>query len=497
LVKVQQSPYTDDELLQILEKVNSAAKDTKVPFESGADPRTAKVNIYTPEPDKLRTNLEEQNKIPDYMDDILFIFQESLSGPLALKYPYLLGGNPIADCTTGFAVKRNNDDRRFMTTAGHCNNNNYIVYSGVNSVYLGPTTAYDIYSSVGDIQMHDVSVRSLDLTNEIFVAQTTTNRVTGTETKATTLSDYVCKYGRTTGNTCGYVTSISYAGGNYVRVDRPTGVNINIACEGDSGAPVYKPISGSTVTAVGVLSSGWPGPACTTGSFIYFTYTPVDTINNAGFTVLTSHYQQRYHQNVFFSNGTCTEYVTPYDNNGYTTPPYNQYTCSTTPPGTGTIETYTAWVLGNYWFEAMWRDGIGYTRRAPLNGNGTINWSLAIPWVACCWGTAPRSQDAYIVGNNYYQNVFWTETNCTEYLRPLDNNGNLGTQTSQNCRTSVPAGSSGTITSYTAYVVGGRLREGIWRGGIGYVRDVPLTSTNQDIDWGNAPAQGGDILSYP
>ncbi|MBE2238609.1 MAG: hypothetical protein IAE81_12530 [Caldilineaceae bacterium] len=58
--------------------------------------------------------------------------------------------------------------------------------------------------------------------------------------------------------------------------------------------------------------------------------------------------------------------------------------------------------------------------------------------------------------------------------------------------------------------MGGRLREGIWRGGIGYVRDVPLNSTNTDINWAAAPAwqqccssgtppraQGGDVLSYP
>jgi hypothetical protein len=82
LVKVQQSPYTDEELVQILEKVTIAARDTGVPFESGANPRTAKVDIYTPEPDKLRAELEAQNKVPDYMDDIAFVYQEHLSGPL-------------------------------------------------------------------------------------------------------------------------------------------------------------------------------------------------------------------------------------------------------------------------------------------------------------------------------------------------------------------------------------------------------------------------------
>jgi len=516
LVKVQQLPYTDDELLQILEKVNAAAKETGIPFESGANPRTAKVDIYTPEPDKLRSTLEAQNKIPDYMDDISLIFQESLSIPLELKYPYLPGGVPINSnvvggvyyiCTTGLAVKRNSDGRRFMMTAGHCENEENIVYNGASSVYLGPIV-HEIYSSVGDIQMHDVSVRSLDLTNGIFINPGTTYAVTATETKATTMNDYVCKYGRTTAYTCGNVTSTSFFGGNFVKVQRPAGVTGNITCGGDSGAPVFKPFAGNVVTALGILNGGGPGPDCTTGYFDYFYYTPVDTVNNAGFTVLTSPYQQRYHQNVFWTETNCIEYRQAYDDNGNTSGSQTSSPCSTSAPGSGTIETYTAWVVGNYWRESLWRGGIGYTRNVPLNGNGTINWGAGAIWSQCCSGTAPRSQDGYILGNYIYQNVFWTETNCLEYKRALDNNGNpTGTQTSQTCRTSAPG--SGTITSYTIYIVGERARESIWRGGVGYIRDISVNADNADLNWTSAPAwqvccsgpptraQGGDVLSYP
>jgi len=189
--------------------------------------------------------------------------------------------------------------------------------------------------------------------------------------------------------------------------------------------------------------------------------------------------------------------------------------CSTTAaPGTNTetIQTYTGYVMGNAWREGMWRNNRGYTRNVPLNNNGTINWGAAPTWSLCCGPRdAPRSQDAYIIGNHWYQNVWWTETDCKEYKRALDNNGNpIGVTTEQNCRTSLPAGSSGTIQSYTAYPVGGNLREGMWRNGTGYVRTVPLNATNTDVDWNNAPiwsccvynnapprAQGGYVLSYP
>ena len=262
-----------------------------------------------------------------------------------------------------------------------------------------------------DLQVHDVSARSFDLTNVIRTGATSTEKVIATEAKANTLDDYVCKYGRTTGQTCGLVTNINFmplgaygASNDYVQVTKIAGAIGDMACGGDSGLPVYKYIVGGGV----------------------------------------------------------------------------------------------------------WRNNLGYTRNVPLNNNGTINWGAGAIWSQCCSGTAPRSQDAYIVGNHYYQNVFWTETTCTQYKRALDNNGNpTGATTTQNCRTSLPAGSSGTINSYTAYVVGGRLREGIWRNGIGYTRDVPLNATNTDIAWNSAPAwqqccvstppraQGGDILSYP
>ncbi len=324
LVKVEQSPYTDEELVQILEKVTSAAKDTGVPFEVGANPRTAKVDIYTPEPDKLRAELEAQNKIPDYMDDISFIFQEFLSGLQELKYPYLPGGTPLSVCTAGFAVKRNSDNRRFMMTAAHCPDIMQITYDGANNIDAGKfqweTLPNDAFA---DIQIHDVSVRSLDLTNGILINPGSTIRVSATEVKATTMNDYVCKYGKTTAYTCGYVVNITYnpnpwlyPSGNFVRVNSPSGVTAPIACRGDSGGPWFKPALTNEVIALGIHKGSNSPDTCVNTANTFAAYTPVDAIISKGFTILTSRYPQRYHQNVYFTNGTCSEYVTPYNDDG-------------------------------------------------------------------------------------------------------------------------------------------------------------------------------------
>jgi hypothetical protein len=522
LVTVQEAPYTVGELVDILDQVNRAAVETGIPFESGTNFQAGKVTLWTPNPDTLRSQLEAQDAVRQHIDDIEFVYRELLSEPAELKYPYLLGGEKVRDaliCTTGFTVTRNSDSRRFMSTAGHCNDSLDVEYNNARSIYLGPLVFQnDSYNDPPgsnnnlDLQVHDVSVRSFDLTNVVRTNTTTTASVVSRELKASTQNEWVCKYGRSTALTCGWVTNINYSpsyaqGTNrYVFVENYALIS-DIGCGGDSGGPIFQSVAGG-VTALGIFG-GVASPNDCNGTHRYFFYSPVDEIENVGYSILTTHYKQYYHQNVFWTNGTCTEYKFPYDDNGNQTTPITTQACSTAPPGSGTVDTYTAYVVGNYWREGMWQGGNGYARNVPLNSNGTINWGSAPGWSNCCSGNTPRSQDAYIIGNHLYQNVFWTESNCTEYKTPLDNNGTPQTwlTTSQACRTSAPG--SGTITSYTAYAVGGRLREGIWRGGLGYIRDVPLNATNTDINWGSAPAwqqccfglsttaQGGDVLSYP
>ena len=235
----------------------------------------------------------------------------------------------------------------------------------------------------------------------------------------------------------------------------------------------------------------------------------MDEIQALGYDILAFDYRQYYYQNVFWTATNCTEYRQPVDDNGnpISSQQASRSCLTSTAPGSGPVQSTTGYVVADQYREGMWRDNAGWIRILPVNSDGTINWGAAAPWTQCCSGTAPRAQGDYVVGNTYYQNVFWTETNCTEYVRPLDNNGNLGATTTRTCRTTAPG--SGTIQSYTAYVVGDYLREGMWRNNVGYIRNVPLNSAKTDVLWSSAPAwsqccsgtapqaQGVYILNHP
>lgn len=346
-----------------------------------------------------------------------------------------------------------------------------------------------------DFQVHNTSVRDFDLTNRILAGTSTYRRVISYQFKASSVGDWVCKHGSSTGYTCGWVWTTAYTPygstqGSYVQVYNALWAVGQIVCQGDSGSPVFEELGNGNVSGLGILSGGQDPIICDGDNYNnWFFYTPVNEIETLGYSILTTHYPEYYYQNVFWADsiGNCIEYIQPVDDNG--TPISAQETtgpCQTSLPGSGTVQSSTGYIVADEFREGMWRGNVGYNRVVPLNANGTINWGGASAWTACCSGSAPRAQSDYIVGNTYYQNVFWTESNCTEYIRPVDNNGNLGPTTPpQPCRTSAPG--SGTIQSYTAYVVGDYLREGMWRGNVGWTRNVPLNATKTDVNWGSAP----------
>jgi hypothetical protein len=514
LVEITQSAFTIGELKHILNAINRIRDKIDIPFESGTNYQTGKITLYTPNPDELQKEIEEQPSLKQYYDDIEYVHQETMSQP-ALSYPYLFGGIATQDCTTGFVVKRKSDGRRFMSTAGHCDND-----ETVDDISLGPVV--DEYNPIpdppigsddADFQTHNVAARSWDLTNVIRTGNPgveTTASVVSYQFKGSTQGKWVCKHGRTTSFTCGTVTDINFSpsyapnSNTYVRVTDYWGILDNMACRGDSGSPVFEEVTGG-VSGVGILS-GITGDPCSNYDFVY---TPVDEIDRFGYVILTTHYPQYFYQNVFWSATNCVEYKVPVDDNGNLD--WSNHTtrsCRTFAPGSGSIESYTAYVSGESLHEAIWRGGKGYVRDVPLKSNGKVDWSNPQPdWQQCCTGTGPAAQGAFIVGNHFYQNVFWSATNCEEYRVPLDDNGNpdWSNPIVEACHTFAPG--SGSIESYTAYVNDEHLHEAIWRGGKGYVRDVPLNWKHTEVDWrpyfwdqcctGTGPAaQGAYILTH-
>lgn len=89
LVRVQERPYTFNQLEEILDQVNLAAHKTDIPFASGLAPQNvASITIFTPYLKELRAQLEADTTIQPYLNLINFVYQASLSEPAEVKYPY-------------------------------------------------------------------------------------------------------------------------------------------------------------------------------------------------------------------------------------------------------------------------------------------------------------------------------------------------------------------------------------------------------------------------
>lgn len=141
----------------------------------------------------------------------------------------LHGGLHLSTCTSGFTVK-NSSGSRGITTSAHCGNTQSHGGKALNfrSERLGGSY---------DIQWHNRSGATFSAT---FWSGSAHRTVTGTRSRSNqSVGDYVCKYGKTTGYTCGYIetTSYCYDGAcTWIRVGRD---GYNLSEGGDSGGPWF------------------------------------------------------------------------------------------------------------------------------------------------------------------------------------------------------------------------------------------------------------------
>lgn len=187
-------------------------------------------------------------------------------------------------CTTGFTVTRTTVSERGTTTAGHCDNSlkvsdNYS--SDYSSSGQAPTTykqQWIVPTNLDygiDLQWHTVSSSTYTPIPQFWNG---TSWVGVTGGKDDLAGEYVCKFGRTTSQTCGYIDPYEYYDstfkGYFPRVNRGSGPQLNI--EGDSGGPVYQ----------GSLAVGFVHGRDSTYNMYY---TPLRNLvqNNTGLAVLT------------------------------------------------------------------------------------------------------------------------------------------------------------------------------------------------------------------
>ncbi|HEX2093257.1 MAG TPA: S1 family peptidase [Longimicrobiaceae bacterium] len=141
----------------------------------------------------------------------------------------LHGGLHLTTCTSGFTVQ-NSSGSRGITTSAHCGNTQSHEGRSLNFLSEREGGSYDI-------QWHN---RSRAVFLNTFWDGSTHRTVTATRSRSNqAVGNYVCKYGMTTGYTCGYIetTSYCYDGAcTWIRVGRD---GYNLSESGDSGGPWF------------------------------------------------------------------------------------------------------------------------------------------------------------------------------------------------------------------------------------------------------------------
>lgn len=203
-----------------------------------------------------------------------------INGSAAPNLDVRAGNNLEPGCTAAFSVEFSNGGQGLMTAA-HCfdqntaaNTQNFQIASSANGVYstigaigeryTNNATAHRDWGIVTINTVAGLNEALPEVVNPNGTAYTVKNIVNG----LTAISTAICKYGRTTQETCGK-TTLNYVTVTYAEVRDANGNIIKPAVQvdnltqtdycsepGDSGGPVFAKTSGNDVTAVGVHSGG-------------------------------------------------------------------------------------------------------------------------------------------------------------------------------------------------------------------------------------------------
>ncbi|HEX6083745.1 MAG TPA: PKD domain-containing protein, partial [Thermoanaerobaculia bacterium] len=224
LVDVRPARWSLVELQQRRNDARGHARAAKVRTNSDINVRENRVELYVLDPAKLNA---AKARIPD---GVVIQRVSRLADGEALT-----GGRRISTCTSGFTVQAPNGELG-VATAGHCDNTQY--YQGILLPFRRERNDND-----HDVQWHS-GCDLMQVTNQ-FESGFGLRSVVGTRHRNNQAEGtYVCKYGRTTGRTCGWIESRNYDldlfpnpfDGNFIRVD---GRGTNLSEPGDSGGPWF------------------------------------------------------------------------------------------------------------------------------------------------------------------------------------------------------------------------------------------------------------------
>lgn len=158
---------------------------------------------------------------------------ESLTTPL---HGYEIhGGEHLSTCTSGFSVE-NSDGDEGISSAGHCSD-----HQKREPTFLTPAPGGKWYGGSYDVRWYTAdpafTMRNLvyDGTNHRYI-------YSGQHRNNQSVGQYVCKYGKITGKTCGNILTKNFKPGltfsnTWIKVD--SGGDADFVAKGDSGSPWF------------------------------------------------------------------------------------------------------------------------------------------------------------------------------------------------------------------------------------------------------------------
>jgi hypothetical protein len=209
--------------------------------EAGLDVRNNRAEVYVL--DRRPVDAEVQRGTVRIPEHARVVQVQALSEPEV----DIFGGLALTTCTSGFSV-RNSAGTRGVTTAGHCGASQ--ARNGSNLPFVA-----EAYGSYYDVQWHTApgfTVRPLFYDGSAF-----RNLTAVLSRSSQALNSYVCKHGKTTGYTCGYLidknyqrtaTTVTFTN-TWMRVQ---GGTVNLSEGGDSGGPWFNGNTGYGTHAVGI-----------------------------------------------------------------------------------------------------------------------------------------------------------------------------------------------------------------------------------------------------
>lgn len=270
IVEVRSAQVSLADLQKAQSEVLAAVKDLGIPVESGINLPQNRVELYVADRARLDEALESGAvRLPG---SVAVITVEAMGNPDVDIY----GGLPLSTCTSGFSVRRSSDGTKGITTAAHCSNSQS--YNGVSLTFRS-----EQFTGSYDVQWHTKS--GYTVRNIIrWWKDGSTRSITATKSRSSqTVGGYVCKYGKTTYYTCGYISDKYYrpsyvpnASATFIRVDNTAGYG-DLSSGGDSGGPWFL-----TNTAYGT-HSGSPGADPNDAIYMAINY-----VSGLGVSVMTS-----------------------------------------------------------------------------------------------------------------------------------------------------------------------------------------------------------------